>query len=147
MKFEIKGFKTWSTMDGGGYQFNLYVDGKKTFFVHNDGNGGMVDIHPYETWEKPNAPSPSFDALMAHIKAKPQYEFMGKMFDHSIDTFMDELVSDYEREKQLNKYRKTNTLFRLLTDEKDTFRTLKTLDLSIAKNWLEKNHANNYEFI
>jgi hypothetical protein len=147
MKFEIKGFKTWSTMDGGGYQFNLYVDGKKSFFVHNDGNGGCIDVHPYDTFTKPNAPSPSFDALMAHIKSLPQYEFMGKMFNHDMDTFMDGLVNEYEKEKQLKKYRKTNTLFRLLNDEKGTFRRLTTLDMSVAKDWLEKNHPNNYEFI
>ncbi len=27
MKFQIKAFKSWQTDDGGGYQFNLYLDG------------------------------------------------------------------------------------------------------------------------
>ena len=48
MKFEIKGLKTWHTNDGGGYQFNLYIDGKKALWVHNDGNGGCTNISPLE---------------------------------------------------------------------------------------------------
>ena len=49
MNFEIKGFKSWQTDDGGGYQFNLYRNGKKFAWVHNDGNGGCVDINFYDT--------------------------------------------------------------------------------------------------
>ena len=32
MNFQIKAFKDWATDDGGGYQFNLYLDGKKFAF-------------------------------------------------------------------------------------------------------------------
>ena len=43
-QFTIKNFKSWSSHDGGGYQFTLYVDGKKFAFVTNDGWGGPIDV-------------------------------------------------------------------------------------------------------
>ena len=38
----IKGLKTWTTYDGGGYQFNLYRNNKKVAFVHEAGVGGEL---------------------------------------------------------------------------------------------------------
>jgi hypothetical protein len=126
MRFDIKGFKTWSTHDGGGYQFNLYLDGKKFAFVHNDGNGGMIDIefdHPKneDIWDE-------------YVASFGQWDCLGSMIDHDTDIVVDKLVNDYE----MNKRRKKGILFRLVKDGESTYRTINTLDIDIAKTQLAK---------
>ena len=126
MKFDIKGFKTWSTHDGGGYQFNLYLDGKKFAFVHNDGNGGMIDIefdHPKNEgiWNE-------------YVASFGQWDCLGSMIDHDTDIVVDKLVNDYEMDKR----RKKGILFRLVKDGESTYRTINTLDIDIAKTQLAK---------
>jgi hypothetical protein len=126
MRFDIKGFKTWSTHDGGGYQFNLYLDGKKFAFVHNDGNGGMIDIefdHPKneDIWDE-------------YVASFGQWDCLGSMIDHDTDIVVDKLVNDYE----MGKRRKKCILFRLVKDGESTYRTINTLDIDIAKTQLAK---------
>ncbi len=69
------------------------------------------------------------------------------MLDASVDLFMEELVTAYEWEKKLSRYRKQNTLFRLLNDPDYSFRPLKTLDLTKAKEFLDKKYPNQYTFV
>ena len=126
MKFDIKGFKTWSTHDGGGYQFNLYLDGKKFAFVHNDGNGGMIDIefdHPKneDIWDE-------------YVASFGQWDCLGSMIDHDTDIVVDKLVNEYE----MGKRRKKGILFRFVKDGESTYRTINTLDIDIAKTQLAK---------
>lgn len=42
--YGIKGLKTWATDDGGGYQCSVYRNGVKVAYIHNDGNGGPLDV-------------------------------------------------------------------------------------------------------
>jgi hypothetical protein len=131
MKFDIKGFKTWSTHDGGGYQFNLYLDGKKFAFVHNDGNGGMIDIefdHPKneDIWDE-------------YVASFGQWDCLGSMIDHDTDIVVDKLVNEYE----MGKRRKKCILFRLVKDGESTYRTINTLDIDIAKTQLAKQFGAN----
>ena len=144
MNFEIKGFKSWQTDDGGGYQFNLYLDGKKFAWVHNDGNGGCIDMKFYDLkymggqygWDE----SPSAIIWGKYVKSLGQWkskfgEINGtEWFDHDTDTAIDELVNQYE----LNKYRKKGILFRLSTDSEDAIRTIKTQDMGIATKTLNR---------
>ena len=136
--FTIKNFKTWSTYDGGGYQFTLYYDGKKFAFVHNDGNGGWVTVDCYsETDQK------QFDA---YIDGLPKWKSSidGSDMDMTSDIFMDEIVNEYELAKKLAKAKKKGTTFRLLTDGKSMFRTLNVLDLSQAREYLDSQFPQGY---
>jgi hypothetical protein len=132
MTFQIKAFKHWATDDGGGYQFNLYHNKKKFAWVHNDGNGGCIDIR----FEKPEY-SIIWDA---HIKSLGKWksscgEIHGtEWFDHDSDTAIGILVEEYE----MSKHRKKGILFRLLTDSENAFRTIKTHDMQLATEHLDK---------
>jgi len=139
--FTIKNFKTWSTYDGGGYQFTLYYDGKKYAHVHNDGNGGWVTVDCYN-----EADQKEFDS---YIDGLPKWKSSidGSDMNMTTDIFMDELVNDYELAKKLAKAKKKGTTFRLLTDGKNMFRTLNVLDLSQAKAYLDLHFPNNYTLI
>ena len=126
MNFQIKAFKTWNTYDGGGYQFNLYLDGKKFAYVHNDGNGGMIDMHfdnptNAKIWEE-------------YVKSFGQWVCLGEMIDYDTDIVIDKLVNEYE----MGKMRKKGILFRLVKDSEQTYRTIATHDIELAKRQLSK---------
>jgi hypothetical protein len=102
------------------------LDGKKFAFVHNDGNGGMIDIefdHPKneDIWDE-------------YVASFGQWDCLGSMIDHDTDIVVDKLVNDYE----MNKRRKKGILFRLVKDGESTYRTINTLDIDIAKTQLAK---------
>lgn len=152
--FQIKGFKTWATDDGGGYQFNLYHNGKKFAWVHNDGNGGCIDINFYDTklmggkygWDD----SPSVKIWNDHVKSLGQWHSnFGAIngvewFDHDDETAIGILVEEYE----MSKHRKKGILFRLLTDSENAFRTIKTHDTDLAVKHLDKMFGKgNYLFV
>ena len=133
--FQIKAFKDWQSREGGGYQFNLYLDNKKFAWVHNDGNGGMIDI---------DFTDPKNQAIWdAHIKSLGQWKTKfgaingTEFFDHTSETAIDKLVEDYEMEK----HRKKGTLFRLKDDTGSSFRTLNVKDIEQAKQWLTKEYT------
>jgi hypothetical protein len=139
MNLTIKNFKSWSTDDGGGYQFTLYDDKTKIAFVHNAGCGGCIDmtyVHPsYET------------LLNYHVASLPPITYEEDKFDCTIDLLMEELVSAYEVAKRMSKAAKKGILFRLNTDSKFSFRSLNTLDLDKAKTYLDKKFPQQYQLV
>jgi len=136
--FTIKNFKTWSTHDGGGYQFTLYYDGKKYAHVHNDGNGGWVTVECYN-----EADQKQFDSYIDRLP-KWKSSIDGSDMDVTADIFMDELVNEHELAKKLAKAKKKGTPFRLLTDKENMFRTLNVSDLSQAKQYLDSQFSQGY---
>ena len=139
--FTIKSFKTWSTHDGGGYQFTLYYDGKKFAFVHNDGNGGWVEVNCENKEDQKR-----FDDYISSLP-KWKSSIDGSDMDMTSDIFMDELVNEYELAKKLAKAKKKGTTFRLTTDKGNMFRTLNVLDLSQAKQYLDSQFPQGYVLI
>jgi len=137
--FTIKGLKTWSTDDGGGYQFNLYYDNKQFAWVHNDGNGGMIDVRIEDPQKEKE-----FNAFLLTL---PKWELFDKLEHVTAEIFVDELVTDYEIAKKIAKAKKKGTTFKLLTDKNNMFRTLNVLDLEKAKQYLDQNFPNNYILI
>lgn len=136
MNLTIKSFKTWSTNDGGGYQFNLYKDGKKIAFVHNDGNGGEIQIDWLDEGAK--------KSIIEYVKSLSKIELGDVTIDSTVGILMDDLVNKHEWEKKLARHRKQGILFRLLSDPKESFRTIKTLDMDRAKAYLDKTYPNSY---
>jgi hypothetical protein len=149
MNFTIKGFKTWNTDDGGGYQFNLYLDNKKFAYVHNDGNGGSIDLKFYDTkWmggQYTYDESPSAKIWDKYVKSLGQWHSKfgaingTEWFDHDDDTAIGILVEEFE----MSKYRKKGILFRLLDDSEGSFRTIKTHDMELAIRELNKHFGQN----
>jgi N-acyl-D-aspartate/D-glutamate deacylase len=144
MNFQIKAFKEWNTYDGGGYQFNLYLDNKKFAFVHNDGNGGMIDIHFADANYPHNHDTPNAKVWREYVKSFGQWHCLDRMIDHDTDTIVDKLVNKYEMDKQ----RKKGLLFRLVTDSELSYRTIMTQDVELAKRQLAKKFGeDNFIFI
>ena len=149
MSFEIKAFKHWQTEDGGGYQFNLYHNKKKFAFVHNDGNGGMIDIRFADSdtsWKESQFKTIWHDYVKSLGQWKSSFGAINgtEWFDHDTDTAIGILVEEYE----MAKHRKKGILFRLVNDSENTFRTIKTQDADLAVNQLDKMFGKgNYLFV
>ena len=140
--FQIKAFKQWQTMDGGGYQFNLYLDNKKFAWVHNDGNGGMIDMD--FTDPKNQAIWDDFVKSLGQWKTSFGAINGTEFFDHDTDTAIGILVEEYE----MSKNRKKGILFKLMTDWEGTFRIIKTHDMDLATKQLDKTYGKgNYELV
>ena len=149
MSFEIKAFKHWQTEDGGGYQFNLYHNKKKFAFVHNDGNGGMIDIRFADSdtsWKESQFKTIWDDHVKSLGKWKSSFGAINgtEWFDHDTDTAIGILVEEYE----MAKHRKKGILFRLVNDSENSFRTIKTQDADLAVSHLDKMFGKgNYLFV
>ena len=137
----IKGLKNWQTRDGGGYQFNLYRRGKKIAFVHEDGNGGPLQIDWFDKQSEQD--------IKAYAKTLPkiQMEDMDLALSVTVDIFLDDLVSEYEWEKKLNRHRKQGVLFRFLTDPEKSFRVIKTRNTEKAKEVLNRKYPNQFVLV
>ena len=142
MNFQIKAFKEWQTMDGGGYQFNLYLNNKKFAWVHNDGNGGMIDMD----FADPKNQAIWNDFVKSLGQWKTSFGAINgtEWFDHDTETAIGILVEEYE----MSKNRKKGILFKLMTDWEGTFRIIKTHDMDLATKQLDKTFGKgNYELV
>ena len=140
----IKGLKTWATHDGGGYQFNLYEDGKKVLFVHNDGNGGCLDLEPLDGGD-------FLKRLNAHCKTLPPKDMTyaglpNETIDIDAEIFLEELLNDYEQAKQIAKAKKKGVVFTLNGNAKE-FYTLTISDTAQAIAYLDKKYPNQYALL
>lgn len=113
MEFTIKGLKEWRTHDGGGYQFTLLLDGKKIAFIHNDGNGGEIDIQ--ECTKENREILTDYCLTLPKIKSY----FSNEMVNVSVDIFLAGLVDSTVNAKRIASDRKKGLLFKLNTDTAD----------------------------
>ena len=150
MNFQIKAFKHWQTEDGGGYQFNLYLDGKKFAWVHNDGNGGCIDMNFADGKHNMDHDTPNGKIWDDYVKSLGQWKSKwgaingSEFFDHDTDTAIGILVEEYE----MSKHRKKGILFKLPVDGEGTFRTIKTHDMDLAVAQLDKTFGKGkYELV
>ena len=140
----IKGLKTWATHDGGGYQFTLYEAGKKVLFVHNDGNGGCLDLGCLDNGD-------FLERLNAYCNSLPprvlSYEGLPSMTLHmNAECFLEDLLSNYEQAKQIAKAKKKGVVFTLNGNTKE-FYTLSILDMAKAIDYLDKKYPNQYALL
>jgi len=130
MKFEIKKFGSMRTPDGGGYSFDLYIDGAKAAFVCQEGNGGCTMVQWYD---RVHGKSALEDKFAAHVAALPpevipetaeQWEkdlYPGGTRAIDTDTFLAGLADDYENARRIKRLCRTKTLYRLPNDKPGTF--------------------------
>lgn len=147
MKFTIKGLKTWTSREGGGYQFNLYRDGKKFAFVHQDGNGGPTEFQ-FADEEHPNSRGEFRVEFKQYCASLPYWTgHDGKPRPKDMDMAVAEMLDEHETQKQMARLRKKGILFRLSSDSPETIRTIGTLDLITAQKYLDQKHPGAYVLI
>lgn len=107
LKLSIAKFKHFNVgHEGGAMSCDLLVDGKLAAHVENGGNGGPDEFRwvgafaDYKGYDRP-------DEVKAFVDAQPEYEFMGVMHKHSLETLLGVLVDEYQEKKDLTRWCKT----------------------------------------
>jgi hypothetical protein len=116
--FDFKSFKTWSSLDGGGFQYTLLHNGNPVATVMNDGNGGPTLI----AWAQEGGATPAQIkkaaaavknataaklAMDALVSATPPQHFHGMDLKVDAEWVADELVNIAQKRKAL----RNKTLF------------------------------------
>ena len=92
--FNIKGLKTWTSRDGGGYQYTLLHNGKAAATVTNEGNGGPTDIH-WMSMDWKGRLSHGADATPAQIKKATAQYAVTKAAKDAFDAFVAKAPTQY----------------------------------------------------
>ena len=156
-KYEVKGVKSFRGMEGYGFNATLYRNGKKVAFVMDSAQGGEYD-YEWVDYKKPRVDVPIVELqgkstksykgtpeeklFHEHCLAIPPEEkeyFKGKpeMYNMIPDSYMGQLVDEFEHKKWLKRNCKNKTLFRLVGDKEDEFRTIKHPYDEHVKKYLE----------
>lgn len=127
--FALSGLKTWSAMEGTGYQFTLTHNRKRVAQVTNDGTGGETRIlwkGLYPNGKKdPRATKAAFEASVqakeafeAFLAATPEVELNGHAYKPDAGWVLEELLNHHN----LVKACRTSTLFRTTDGQELTVR-------------------------
>jgi hypothetical protein len=111
---KVKGIKEFHGHDGGCWECSLYVDGKRTAIVTEDGYGGPLEINPvgkYGTKAYKDALERIGDA-MQFAETLPQVEgFQGHMMDNNLELHIETLVNEALELKEMKKTNKKGLYF------------------------------------
>lgn len=112
MKFELKNIKfaEFASEETHCYQATLWVDGKPTFIVGNEGRGGPDSIDPFgnKRWKDVK---PKFDEVMAWIKAQPKIKTDWGEMENALDIICNDLLTKHLATQKLKRALKTKVLF------------------------------------
>ena len=122
----------------------LYVDDVKTAYCNDDGKGGCID---FQIWNVEK-----YAEAEAWAKAQPGYEFHGLTLDSNLEMIVGRLVEDDLRRALAQAEKKAEvrwlkrkcanqTLFRLLTDPEDEWRTVIHPFNARMKAWLTQKYG------
>jgi hypothetical protein len=92
MKLEVKNVKTWTGVEGIGFQASLYADGKRIAVVTDDAWGGE---YRYDVLNQDK-----LDEAREYAKSLPPVPVFNSTVDSCLDIVVDELVNEYEENKQ-----------------------------------------------
>ena len=137
-KYEVKNVKSFEGMEGYGFNCSLYKDGKRIGTVLDDANGGSY----YYMLDKGEE-----EALRDYCKALPMvtydFEDTGELHHVFDDSFISDLVEEYENNARIKRLCRTKTLYSLKTDEEGTFWTIKAKYSERVRDHLTAKHGDN----
>lgn len=101
MKFSVKNIKTFNTSDGIAFSLTVYGDGKKLGIARNGGYGGPNEYEPNSL----------YTVLNNHAKTLPPITIFEEPMDHNDETFLEDLMHDFEIEKGFKSSLKKKVIF------------------------------------
>ncbi len=143
MKAELKNVKVNNQLSEETICFSaaLYVEGKKTALIQNRGHGGSDEIA--QIFDKP-----LFDKFKAWVKSlPPEPSEYGSPLDMDLDLYVGKLLSDWEQHKQIKRWSKAKTIFRLKSDKVDAYRTWGLPYSPVVKDAIVKKYGDKIEVI
>ena len=103
MKIELKNIKysDFASHETSCFEAAVYINGKRSGTVENDGRGGCNFYHPRELEE----------ALKAHAKTLPKVRYNEHEFDQDADTLIGDLLMEHLHAKDLKRAMNKRILF------------------------------------
>ena len=154
--YSVKNVKSFMGREGYGFECSLYRDGKKIGTVTDTANGGMTDFYldSKEEEDRLDAYCATLPARVSEIPAEPPMRnqpYTGKMetitIEMSRDIFIAGLVDEYETNKKLKRYCKTQTLYRLHSDKDDSHWVIGIKYTEKVKQQLQDKHGSDLKEI
>jgi len=160
--YAVKNVKSFMGLDMPGYNATLYCDGKAVALVINDGGGGETDIQ-WKDYDSPridvpwkNSKGEAFNIRCTPLEAQLYEHIRGKTWkceelnfegDMDPETFVGQLVDQFEQEKTHKRWIKNQTVFRLKDQTEGEFRTLKMPFCKKAKDYIVNKYGDNVDYI
>lgn len=127
-QYAIKSFKTFRSMEGGGFNATLYRDGNKVALVDDEGNGGPLSFQwvdhaapavsriithvdktvPSGQREHTVSLSPEAALLHDYTTAMPASKMFGMELPMDSELFIGNLVEDHQASQKIKKLLKTH---------------------------------------
>lgn len=137
MNFHVKNVKTFQGMEGPGYNCTLYLGKRRVAHAIDSGDGGDILLRwidrskrlPYETEDWEGRPVtvrlyPDELSYRRFCDAQPPRELEGMSLKVDMGWMTSILVDRYEEARQLRRWCKDKTLFRLRGDDPGKWRVL-----------------------
>ena len=133
MNYEIKNLKTLNTHDGLAFTLTLYKNGKRIGTAENAGRGGC------NLYRIKNSELQEF-ARFAATK-------VGSETIEPEDAFLEILMNEFFKQKQLKAQSKKNTLFRVKGEKAGGFRTVNIPFEARALDFLKSKYGSELELV
>jgi hypothetical protein len=126
MAYTLKGLKSWRGREGYGFQVKLVSDGKVIAEVTDDANGGPI------RWDiRDQAAMRTFGVahgmVFTNLSGWEKELEVEEVYATAICEMVDALENAQRHKKQVRRWCKTETLFRLPDDKEGAYRTIKAV--------------------
>jgi hypothetical protein len=142
MKTELRNVKINKALSAESCAFSavLYIDGVKAADVSNHGTGGENMIH---FRYRPDLAKP----FTAFCEAQPPSKYEGGELKMDEDLYISILIGKYEEQQEFKRWCKTNTVFRLVGDDKGVYHKIKEVFTPDTKAFLGNKYGAQLEVI
>jgi hypothetical protein len=123
----VKGIKTFTGMEGSGFNATLYEDGKSLGMVIDEGNGGSL-LYRLKDWKREREL-----ARWARVKTQSGME--------ALDGLISDLVNDEEERRWLKRHTKKKTVIRLKGQGPGEWTTYNRAYSTEFAAWIRKEHG------
>lgn len=99
MKIELKNLKInkMFSEETTCFMADVFVNGKKTAYAKNDGQGGNTNIQPYEGMSK------LLNEVYDYCKTLPKKSYLDFEYVQTLDSVIDDILFEKEKEKEQKK--------------------------------------------
>tara|TARA_Y100000034_G_scaffold42633_1_gene52188 strand:+ start:269 stop:730 length:462 start_codon:yes stop_codon:yes gene_type:complete len=148
MDITLKNVKIYAGLSEETIAFNasVYIDGKKVGDAKNNGHGGANDVKVFTKdgrWDR------DLMSKMETEAKKHTWSYEGETYPHSLDSYISELLDDFQEQRDLKRNCRTKTLFRDPKEEyKDgEYRIMPQKFNKEIKAWLVKTYGDKVEIL
>lgn len=144
MKLSVKNVRMFRGMEGFGFNATLYIDGRKSGLVIDEGNGGA---YHYQIPASDLKLLENYAALQPERVLRIGNQTFNKTYKPGIDTIVGELVSDFEISTKIRRLCKSNIVFSLKNDTPGNLWTVKGEYSPESAQSIRDKHGNNLAVI